>query len=314
MSTYQTEKMQQEAEPKLGNNPKVLYIIIGVLVLTNLVTLFLFYQSSQKSDTELQSNQQELKETYNKLESISNELDLKIEEIQKLGGDVEELRMIRENLEQEKEQLTSQGKIAQTRYNQIKNRVEGYRELLLKKDEEIQELKKLNEALYTENTELKEDQRQLNKTLSNVQTDKQQLAQKVQQASKLKAENIQVAGVNSKGKVKARDRYRNNQIDDMQLSFNLAKNDVAPIEGKQIYIRVLEPDGNVIFDVAKGSGTFMYEGKEMYYTMKKDILFDNTGQQVSFLYDKGSDYVEGRQTVEIYANDYVIGKTSFEIR
>lgn len=306
--------MERESDQKLSNKQKVLYIVIGVLVLTNLVTLFLFYQSSQKSNSELQSNQQELKETYNKLESISNELDLKIEEIQKLGGDVEELRLIRETLEQEKEQLVNQGEIAQARYNQIRNRVEGYRELLLKKDEEIQELKQLNEALYTENTELKEEHRQLNKTLSSVRTDKQELAQKVQQASKLKAENIKVAGINSNGRVKERDRYRNNQIDDMQLTFNLAKNNVAPIEGKQIYIRVLEPDGNVIFDVARGSGTFMYEGKEMYYTMKKDILFDNTGQQVSFLYDKGSDYVEGRHTVEIYADDYAIGKTNFEIR
>lgn len=314
MSTYQTEKMERESEHKFSNNQKVLYGIIGFLVLANLVTLFLFYQSSQESNNELQSSQQELKETYNKLESISNELDLKIEEIQKLGGDVEELRLIRETLEQEKQQLVSQGEIAQSRYNQIRNRVEGYRELLLNKDEEIQELKQLNEALYTENTELKEEQRALNKTLSTVQTDKQELTQKVQQASKLEAENIKVAGVNGNGRVKERDRYRNNQIDDMQLTFNLAKNDVAPIEGKELYIRVLEPDGNVIFDVAKGSGTFMYEGKEMYYTMKKDILFDNTGQQISFLYDKGSDYVEGRHTVEIYADDYIIGKTNFEIR
>lgn len=309
MSTYQTEKKEEKF-----SNKKILLIVIGILVLANLVTLFLFYQKNQENETELQSNKQELAETYNKLESISNELDLKIEEIQKLGGDVEELRLIRETLEQEKEQLQNDQQLAQKRYNQIRNRVEGYRELLLRKDEEISQLKKLNEALYSENTELKEEQRKLNRTLSEVQSDKQQLAQKVEQASKLTAENIKVVGISGNGKARERDRYRNNQIEQMQLSFNLAKNEVAPIEGKDIFVRVLEPDGSVIFDVAKGSGTFMHDGKEMFYTMKKEILYDNTGQEVSFLYDKGSDYVEGRHTVEIYTDDYVIGKTNFEIR
>ncbi len=297
-----------------ANKQKVLLIIIGLLALTLLVVLFLFYQNYQVKNEELQSNQQELKETYNKLESISNELDLKIEEIQKLGGDVEELRLIRETLEMEKEQLQDQGNLAKKQYAQIRNRVEGYRELLVKKDKEIAALQRQNEVLYSENTELKEEQKVLNKTLLAVESDKENLAQKVKQASQLEAENIQVIGLNSKGKGKERDRYRNSQLAQLQVNFNIAKNEVAPIEGKDIIIRVLEPDGNVVFNVARGSGTFMHDGKELYYTSKQNILFDNTGQQLSFLYEKGSAYNEGRHTVEIYADDYQIGKTNFEVR
>lgn len=297
-----------------ANKQKVLLIIIGLLALTLLVVLFLFYQNHQVKNKELQSNQQELKETYNKLESISNELDLKIEEIQKLGGDVEELRLIRETLEMEKEQLQDQSNLAKKQYAQIRNRVEGYRELLVKKDEEIAALQRQNEVLYSENTELKEEQRVLNKTLLAVESDKENLAQKVKQASQLEAENIQVVGLNSRGKGKERDRYRNSQLAQLQVKFNIAKNEVAPIEGKDIIIRVLEPDGNVVFDVARGSGTFMHDGKELYYTSKQNILFDNSGQQLSFLYEKGSDYNEGRHTVEIYADDYQIGETNFEVR
>ncbi len=297
-----------------ANKRKVLFIVIGLLVLTNLIVLFLFYQNYQAKNRELQGNQQELKETYNKLESISNELDLKIEEIQKLGGDVEELRLIRETLEMEKEQLQDQGNLAKKQYAQIRNRVEGYRELLVKKDKEIANLQRQNEVLYSENTELKEEQRVLNKTLLAVESDKENLAQKVKQASQLEAENIQVIGLNSRGKGKERDRYRNSQLAQLQVRFNIAKNEVAPIEGKDIIIRVLEPDGNVVFNVARGSGTFMYDGKELYFTSKQNILFDNTGQQLSFMYEKGSEYNEGRHTVEIYADDYQIGETNFEVR
>jgi len=303
-----------QSDPQRSKNRNILIAVIGVLLLANVVTFFLYYQNNQEMSTELQSSKEELEETYNKLESMSNELNLKIEELQKLGEDVEELRLIRETLEQEKEQLQNQGQLAQKRYDQIRNRVEGYRELLLNKDKEIAELKELNEALYAENTELKEDQRELSKQMNQVKTSNEQLSEKVQVASRLEAENIKIEGVNSRGNAKERDRYRNNQIEKLQLSFNLAKNDVAPVEGKDIMVRIIDPSGKVIFDVAKGSGTFMQDGKEVFFTQKQEILFDNTQQKLTFLYEKGSEYEEGRHTVEIYADDYVIGKANFEVR
>lgn len=309
MSTYQTEQEQQKSK-----NKTILITVIGLLLLVNVVTLFLYYQNNQEMSTSLQSSKEELEETYNKLESMSNELNLKIEELQKLGEDVEELRLIRETLEQEKEQLQSEGQLAQKRYEQIRNRVEGYRELLVNKDAEIAELKQLNESLYAENTELKEDQRVLNKTINEVQTNNEKLSEKVEVASMLKAENIKIMGMNGRGTAKERDRYRNSQIEQLQLSFNLAKNDVAPVEGKDIMVRIIDPEGKVIFDVAKGSGTFMKDGKEVFFTQKQEILFDNTEQQLTFLYEKGSDYADGRHTVELYADDYVIGRANFEIR
>ncbi|WKN30468.1 chromosome segregation protein SMC [Porifericola rhodea] len=303
-----------QSDPQRSKNRNILIAVIGVLLLANVVTFFLYYQNNQEMSTELQSSKEELEETYNKLESMSNELNLKIEELQKLGEDVEELRLIRETLEQEKEQLQNQGQLAQKRYDQIRNRVEGYRELLLNKDKEIAELKELNEALYAENTELKEDQRELSKQMNQVKTSNEQLSEKVQVASRLEAENIKIEGVNSRGNAKERDRYRNNQIEKLQLSFNLAKNDVAPVEGKDIMVRIIDPSGKVIFDVAKGSGTFMQDGKEVFFTQKQEILFDNTQQKLTFLYEKGSEYEEGRHTIEIYADDYVIGKANFEVR
>ncbi len=308
------EEITHSDSSKGSNKRKILLIIVGLLVLTNLVVLFLFYQNNQKKATELQTSQTELQETYAKLESISNELDLKIQEIQKLGGDVEELRLIRETLEQEKEQLQNDQVLAQKRYNQINNRVEGYRELLINKDKEIAKLQEENKVLFAENTELKVEKQELNKTITQINSDNNQLAEKVAVASQLEAENIKVIGLNSRGKGKERDRYRSSQLEQVQVTFNLAKNEVAEVKGRDIFIRIVEPNGNVIFDVAKGSGTFMLGNEEIFYTLKKDILFDNTGQALSFIYEKGSDYTEGRHQVEIYADDYVIGTANFEVR
>jgi uncharacterized coiled-coil DUF342 family protein len=310
MSSY-----EKDSKPtNILDNKKFLIGIIVLLLVVNGVTLFLYYQDRQELGTELQASSTELEETRNKLESISNELDLKIEEIQKLGGDVDTLRLLRETLEKEKEQLVNARDVDRKRIAQINARVEGYRELLLKKDEEIAHLQAMNTELMDQNTSLKQETRQLNESLNEVEQKTQKLTETVQVASRLKAENIRVIGLNSRDKGKERDQYRSNQLEKLQVQFNIAKNDVAPIGGHKIMVRVIEPDGGVIFDVAKGSGTFMLNGKEAFYTAQHEILFDNTMQEISFLYEKGSDYAEGKHKVEIYADEYMIGSTDFVVK
>ena len=89
---------------------------------------------------------------------------------------------------------------------------------------------------------------------------------------------------------------------------------MAEVASKDIFMRLIEPDGAALFDLATGGGTFMVEGKETFYTAKREILFDNSRQQVSFVYDKGNPYKEGRHIVELYADGYLIGQGSFVIK
>jgi cell division protein ZapB len=89
---------------------------------------------------------------------------------------------------------------------------------------------------------------------------------------------------------------------------------VAPIEGKTILIRVSDENGQPIFDVAKGSGTFQLNGREEFYTSAQEILFDNTKQKLTFVYDKGSEYASGVYNVEIYTDGYLMGRSQFTVR
>jgi len=66
--------------------------------------------------------------------------------------------------------------------------------------------------------------------------------------------------------------------------------------------------------VAKGSGTFTVNGAEQFYTVKQDILFDNTGEPLTFYYEKGSDYVSGDHEVRIFVDDYQIGSRTFSVK
>ncbi len=297
------------SSPNKKSNTGLLVTAIIVLVIALSVFLFLTIQRGSK----MEKQENELMLAYGRLDSIGDVLDDKIVQIEELGGNVEELTKVREELEAEKEQLLSNKKYSDTQIRNLRDRLEGYRELLVMKDTEIEELKSVNEQLVVENTELKTERNQLNQTIKEVEKTAQELNNKVKVASQLEAENIAVYAVGSNGKEREGE-FRARQIDQIKVEFSIAKNDVAPIEGKEIYIRILDENGNPIFDVAKGSGTFELGGEETFYTAKQEILFDNTQQTLSFIYDKETEYERGTYKMEVFTDGYLMGTKTFRVK
>ena len=302
-----------ETEKKKNNKLGLIIAFLAILVIIQGVKWYLDHQRKNELKTELANRDVELEETYNKLESVSNELQLKIEEISKLGGDVEELRLAKEELEAERDRLQESSDVGWARLYKIRDKVEGYETLLREKEAEIQRLRAVNEELLSENTDLKVAQNVLSDSLQELAATSEQLGEKVALASTLKAENIKISAVNKRGRERE-DEFKNRQIESLKVGFNLAENSVAPIEGKDIRIRIIEPEGNVVFDVARGSGTFMVDGREEFFTSTQVILFDNTMQQITFLYEKGSEYTLGEHVVEIYADEDLIGSKAFTVK
>lgn len=307
MSEMSNSNTPTEAQPKKSN--KVLIIVVVTLAALLAGALVMYFM--QKN--ELQERNTALMMAYSSLDSIDNEMQQKIIEIEQLGGNVEELILIRDSLVNEKNDLLDVSKRSDKQIRELKSRVEGYRELLVMKDTEIAELKKVNESLLEENTDLKVERNVLNQNLQQAKKVEENLNEKVQIASRLEAENIKIAAVTQKGKERE-DEFRARQIEQLKVEFNIAKNDIAPVSGKEILIRIVDDNDNVLFDVARGSGTFVLDGKETFYTAKQEILFDNSQQLVSFMYDKGSEYLPGRYVMEVYTEGYLMGSKSFRVK
>jgi len=294
-------------EPK-KTNKILIYIVaaLAVLLVAALVVNFI-------RENNLKERNAELMVVYSKLDSIGSEMQQKIIEIEQLGGNVDTLTMVMDSLQREKEMLVTASTRTKKQISKLKSRVEGYRELLVMKDTEIVELKKVNEELVGENKDLKVERNVLNQNLREAKKTEEKLTKKVKVASRLEAENIVVAALSVKGKAKE-DEFRARQVDKLKVEFKIAKNDVAPISGKEILMRIIDDNDNVLFDVARGSGTFVLDGKETFYTAKQEILFDNSQQVVSFLYDKGSEYLPGRYVMEIFTDGYLMGSKSFRVK
>ena len=309
MTDY-AENPAPEPAPRRNNKVPVIIAFMAIIIIIQGIKIYLDTKEKQEVRTQLITTEEELATTMQRLTEINAELDEKIAQVTKLGGDVSDLEQAKAEIEEE---LRRNKRATGKEIKALKDRVEGYELLLKNKDEEIAKLQTVNKELLTENRSLKTQQNRLGDSLNRLSQSKEELATKVAIASQLKAENIRIVALNDRGKER-NSPFRSKQIAQLKVEFNLAENSVAPIEGKKIMIRIIDENGQVLFDVARGSGTFLFNGKEEFYTAAQEVLFDNTRQQLAFLYDKGSEYEEGTYALEIYTDDYLMGRGEFVVK
>jgi predicted nuclease with TOPRIM domain len=289
---------------------------------------FLYFDARKDIDSkivDISKNTKELLLTNTKLDSISAELDKKIAEITSLGGQVADLEALKAQLEKDKKNLVNSKSVS---IRDFESKIMGYEAALSAKDVEIAKLREENAQLTTEVKTLGSENSNLKTDVSTLKTDKQaladsvyattvknkELAEKVTLAAALKAMNVSVNAINSRGKEREGGEYKAKRVEKVKISFKLTENPLTKRENKVIYMRMLDPQGNCISDMATGSGAFNYGGKEMIYTAKQSVTYDNSGQNVDFIYSRGSNYSKGKYNIELYSEGFSIGRGIFEVR
>ena len=266
----------------------------------------------------------ELALTKTKLDSISTVLDAKIAEIEKLGGDVSELTKVKEQLEKDKLAFGRSNKVETRKYLA---KIKEYEKFLAEKDEVIAQLRLENEQLTASNDSLSthvgtltnerqrlvQRQAELTDSVVTFTAANRELSAKVSQAAALKAQNIKVLTVNSRGKTKDKEEYKAKRVDKLKLTFNLPENALTAQESKDIYLRVLDPQGAVVADDATGSGEFEVDGAPSKFTARESIAYQNNNQKVEMLYDNAQ-LRPGKYSVELFSEGYKIGGTNFTIK
>ncbi|MCF0048886.1 hypothetical protein MUK70_03030 [Dyadobacter chenwenxiniae] len=300
----------------------LLWAALAVLLLLNLVLVYFIYHEKQENlakDDIITAKTEEVLFIKTKLDSISQELDIKIAEIQKLGGSVDSLLAMKSQLEKDKLELKNMSNYSASGYNK---KIKGYETVLNEKDTEIAELKQelgiatsKNQELNEKVTGLESEKQLLADSVTNYSVQNRELAEKVTIASALRAENLTVNAVSAKGKEREGGKYKAKRIDKLRVNFSLAPNAVAKQNEKEMYLRILDPDGAVLSDMATGSGSFMHDGKELIYSSRQTVNFTNSGQSVDILYGRGGiPLKDGKYAIEVYSEGFKIGQGDFEVR
>lgn len=301
---------------------------IGLIVLLAALALlgYLYFNAQSKSkDLQglLDTKVGELSDTRVKLDSISRSLEAKILEVESLGGSVTELEKIKAELEKDIASLKSSSNFSSKKYN---DKIAEYEKFLAAKDEELLKLREENGLLSSENLTLRTEKEQvitqntylaatkdsLNNVVDEVSTKNRDLQDKVNTAASLKAVNVEVVGMTKKGKEKD-GKIKSKKIDQLKVTYNLPSNPLTERTNKDVYLRILDPNGAVLNDMGRG-GILDFGGKEIGYSLRQAIPYTNNDQNVAMYYQKGQEFNSGVYSIELYSEGFKIGSGNFQIR
>ncbi len=311
---------------KMGNisdklkNPKVLAgIAIALVAVVIVVVVVLILQNNKYAEAEeqhkieveriaLQYEYDKLADEYNEYEQfrISNE-----GKLAELGNDsllqlyeAERLKVQRIQEELKSERATSAARIAQ-----LQAELETMRGVMRNLIVQIDSLNRENAQLRTENTTIRNQYYQTSQQLDIVSQQRDSLDEKVTIASKLDAVNVTVSPIKKNGKVAKKIK----DINKLKITFSVAKNVTAATGEKQIYARIRKPDGDIL--IKNEGDVFDFEGSSIPYSCCKSIEF--AGEEINgveIYWDVEEYLYPGLYEVEIFADNYVIGRGSFELK
>jgi cell division protein ZapB len=87
--------------PQKSNRNAIIIALLSVVIVVQAIKIYLDSKEKQTINTDLTSTKQELATTEQRLREISTELDQKITEIKKLGGNVSDLEKAKADIEAE---------------------------------------------------------------------------------------------------------------------------------------------------------------------------------------------------------------------
>jgi hypothetical protein len=306
----QFSKNQKPQKAEQGKN--LILVLLVLLVLISGVKLYLDHLDKNKKTAEITVLTAENQIVSTRLDSVEKQLQIRIQELEKLGANVTELRFLQDQLIQEKK---SNAQRSASEIEALNQRIKDLSTLLVQKDKEISQLQEGFKALSSENEVLKSNKSELEKEVTEINLQKQELATKVAEASKLKLSGIRVSGMNVRGKAldgKGK-TFKKKQLKGIQVVVQLADNAIAEKGSRMAYLQVVGPNKLPIFDLAKGSGTFNWSGEEQFFTAKQEFWYDSKEQTLVFFYEKGSAYSLGIHEVKFFVDQQYLGSSTFVI-
>lgn len=203
---------------------------------------------------------------------------------------------------------------------------------------EITKLKEDNANLTSQNTQLSTDKANLTENLNKERTAKEQLetakaeittqkekvesenkvlSKKVNAASVIKVEGINVATleVNDNGKEDKAKKSKN--VNRVKICFKATANNVADAGNEHFFVRIISPTGETLATTESGGGklTTLPKNEQVLYTVEDDVQYDNKDKDVCIKWDaKNINLPKGEYDVEVYNKSYLCGKGKFKIK
>lgn len=309
--THTMQETGSESKPEeiRKDSTKVYFFVVAIVALlaTN-VYFYVKYKNTGDQVYELTSEKVNMQAEIDRIEAEMDQLtDENIEINAALKASQDSVRTTIASLRQQLEQNNlSRGQLGEARQeiNQLKQQVSQYKT-------EIEQLKTQNDRLKSERDELKREISSSSDRVAVLEELNTDLTDKVKLASALKLSDILVNGVRERSSDKEDIETRARRADKLKITFTIADNPLAEKGVHDVYLRVIDPNGNLR---TADYGLFEVNGNQIQYTYKTTIEFVNDGASYTVDWKDTKAFQKGTYTILLYADNAIMGQGSVMLK
>jgi len=301
----------QEQEQPIRKDSNKIYFLVAVILALLGTNTYLFFKDKKANDR-IVTISDEKTSMQTEIDKIEAELDIATSNNLKLSEEMmKEQEIAREKIDELRNSL-KQGQLTQGQLAKAKEEIKQLKYFVAKYSTEIDNLKKLNQDLTTERNDLMSVVDSVSTKASKLKKQNEELYIKVQAAVAIKSGNVSILAYNIRNNGKENMVSRASTTDKLKVNFSLVNNSLAEKGIHNVFLRVIDPNGNLI--LSNNGGVFMSDNDELQYSYKTAIEFANDGRDYTIDWSDGKTYQKGIYTVILYTDGYTMGKGSVSLR
>ena len=174
----------------------------------------------------------------------------------------------------------------------------------------------VNQALTEENFQIKEEIKQQKRDYQSLEKVRDDLSTKVNEASILSVYNLKADPVYYKSNGKEVETDKIKRVNRIKVCFTIGANTIIEPGTKVLYVRIAQPDKEILVPGRGNEYSFMSNGEQLQYSIKKELNYQNESIQICLSWNKRStqDMFAGTYHVDIFDGDNNIGATTFTLK
>lgn len=302
--------MENQEQPIRKDSNKIYFLIAVILALLG-TNAYLFFKD-KKANERIVTISDEKTRMQTEIDKIEAELDNASSNNIKLSEQMKkEQTLAREKIEELRTAL-KKGQLTQGQLAKAQEDIKQLRYFVTKYTADIEDLKKQNASLTTERDELRTTVDSVSTMANELEKQNQELNTKVQAAAALKTGNVSITAYTVRNNGKESQVTRANTAEKIRISFSAVDNTLAQHGLHDVFLRIIDPSGNLI--ISNNGGLFTTDDEELQYTYKTAIEFANDGKVYTIDWTNPGKFQKGAYTVVLYTDGYTMGKGTISLR
>ncbi|MGN0189480.1 MAG: hypothetical protein ACI395_08200 [Candidatus Cryptobacteroides sp.] len=291
-----------KGNPQDSKMKTTVYVLVAVAVVLAAALAFVWFErtslvndlNDEKQDLtqrmiELQNDYASLSSDY---ETINSQLDSSREEVSQL---IERIK---------KTDATNRAKM-----RQYEKELGTLRTIMRSYIVQIDSLNTLNKKLTADAAAARKEAAESRKKNAELKQTVESLSASVATGAILKGRAIRVDAYNASGKV----TDRSSRVVRLLTTLSLVENDLAPKGPVRVYIRVKDPDGNLLTNASSREFT-VAGGEPMIASASREVDYQGAEVELSIYLNDIPEYVKGIYTVETFTEQSSLGSAELMLR